>query len=66
MIPVPENVLLGKLRISLPLAISHSLTVLSQLPEAKALPSPLMATEVTKEEWPSKLRTSLPLAIGGY
>ena len=41
---------------------SHSLSVLSQLPESTRVPSGENATEVTDPEWPSKVRISWPVA----
>ena len=52
----------SKVRISCPLAASHSLSVLSELPESRRVPSGENATEVTASECPSKVRISRPLA----
>ena len=47
---------------SLPVATSHSRTVLSELPLASARPSGLKATLQTQAWWPVNWRSSLPLA----
>jgi hypothetical protein len=46
----------------LPLATSHSLTVLPSLPEARVLPSGLNATDMTREVCSSRVAVFLPLA----
>ena len=53
---------LSALRISLPLATSHSSMLPSQLPVAAVLPSGEMATHMTDFWYPTKERISLPLA----
>ena len=45
-----------------PLAVSQSLTVLSQLPDAMWAPSGENATDSTSSECPSKVRSNRPLA----
>jgi hypothetical protein len=42
--------------------MSHSLIVSSAEPEARIFPSGLNATDKTTSVWPSRVRTSLPVA----
>jgi len=42
--------------------MSHSLSVPSSEPEARIFPSGLNATDKTMSVWPSRVRTSLPVA----
>jgi hypothetical protein len=49
-------------RISLPVATSHSLTVPSEAPESAVRPSGANATEWTVPECPLNVRISLPVA----
>src|SRR5262245_35901650 len=47
---------------SCPLTVSHTLDVLSQLPDSTRLPSSENVTDHTKSECPSKMRMSCPVA----
>ena len=50
------------MRSALPLATSHSRTVLSPLPEASSFPSGEKATASTEFVWPLNARSSFPVA----
>ena len=58
----PSSECPSKVRMSAPVAASHSFSVLSTLPDSTRAPSGENATEATQSECPSKVRMSSPVA----